>query len=171
MSQNDDTFVKTFSVVVGGLVLFAMLLVVFASMFHEQLTPEVSEARLEAVDERVKPIGAVYAGESGAQALAAAEEPKEAAESSGETGPMSGEAVYNNVCAVCHDAGVGGAPKLEAAAWEGRMEKGQETLVSNAINGYQGEAGVMPAKGGRPDLSDEEVRKAVDYMLEQVKGG
>ncbi len=112
MSQNDDTFVKTFSVVVGGLVLFAMLLVVFASMFHEQLTPEVSEARLEAVDERIKPVGAVYAGESGAQALAAAEEPPEEAESSGDTGPMSGEAVYDEVCAVCHGAGVGGAPKL-----------------------------------------------------------
>ena len=42
--------------------------------------------------------------------------------------------------------------------------KGDEKLYANAINGYVGNAGVMPAKGGRPDLSDTEVKNAVDYM-------
>ena len=38
-------------------------------------------------------------------------------------------------------------------------------LKDHAINGYQGSAGYMPAKGGRTDLSDEEVANAVDYMI------
>ncbi len=41
-------------------------------------------------------------------------------------------------------------------------------LQDHALNGYQGEAGFMPPKGGRVDLSDEEVLSAVDYMLEQI---
>lgn len=170
MSHKDDVFIKTFSAVVGGLALFAILLMVFANIFHDQLTREVSEARTDAVQSRIAPIGAVYAGESGAQALAAATQAKQTADS-GASGPMSGQQVYQNVCAACHDAGVGGAPKMEASAWQDRLAKGEDTLVSHAIDGFQGEAGMMPAKGGRPDLSDEEVRKAVEHMMAQVEGG
>lgn len=168
----DTVFIRTFSVVVGGLVIFAILLIVFATMFQEQLPQEVSEARLEAVEERIEPIGAVYAGEEGKQALAAATQPQETAGSGGGEAaePMSGEQVYNNVCAACHDAGIAGAPKLDAAFQE-RISKGKETLVNHAINGFQGDAGVMPAKGGNPSLSDEEVTRAVEYMIAQAKGG
>ncbi|NNF51710.1 MAG: cytochrome c5 family protein [Gammaproteobacteria bacterium] len=81
---------------------------------------------------------------------------------------VSGEDVYNGACAVCHTAGIAGSPKTgDVAAWSSRIAKGAETLYANAINGYQGEAGVMPAKGGRADLTDEAVRAAVDYMTAQ----
>jgi cytochrome c5 len=40
-------------------------------------------------------------------------------------------------------------------------------LKDHAINGFQGSAGYMPAKGGRVDLSDEEVASAVEYMVSE----
>lgn len=77
----------------------------------------------------------------------------------------TGEQIYEAACAVCHGAGVAGAPKFgDSTAWKSRVVKGDEKLYTNAINGYVGKAGVMPAKGGRPDLSDMEVKSAVDYM-------
>ena len=62
--------------------------------------------------------------------------------------------------------GVAGAPKFaDAAAWTDRIAKGNDTMYSNAINGFMGEAGLMPPKGGAMDLSDDDVKAAVDYMV------
>ena len=62
-------------------------------------------------------------------------------------------------------AGVGGAPVVgDAAQWTDRIAKGVDVLKQHAIEGFTG-VGFMPAKGGRVDLSDEEVAGAVDYMV------
>jgi cytochrome c5 len=37
------------------------------------------------------------------------------------------------------------------------------------MNGYQGETGFMPPKGGRLDFTDEVVLAAIDFMLEPVR--
>jgi len=74
-----------------------------------------------------------------------------------------GEAIYNKACMACHMTGAAGAPiRGKADQWEPRQEKGIDTLYDHAINGFQ----AMPAKGGQPGLSDDEVKAAVDYMLE-----
>jgi cytochrome c5 len=63
---------------------------------------------------------------------------------------------------MCHAAGIAGAPKTgDKAAWTARVTKGQQTLYDNAIKGIN----LMPAKGGNPNLSDAQVKAAVDYML------
>jgi cytochrome c len=81
-----------------------------------------------------------------------------------------GQAVYQRSCALCHDQGVAGAPALgDAADWGARLEKGLDVVYDHAINGFQGDAGVMPPKGGFVQLSDDEVRQAVDYLLEQSR--
>ena len=46
-----------------------------------------------------------------------------------------------------------------------RIEKGIEALYKNSIDGYMGDFGMMPPKGGRPDFSDEDVKAAVNYMV------
>ncbi len=81
---------------------------------------------------------------------------------------MSGPQVYNDACLVCHGAGVGGAPVLgDAEEWTARIAQGNDTLYLHAIEGYTGQSGFMPAKGARMDLTDEEVRAAVDYMVSE----
>lgn len=81
---------------------------------------------------------------------------------------VAGEQTYYQACALCHDTGIGGAPALaDSGAWSERLAKGVTMLNQNAINGYQGELGVMPPKGGFLSLSDEAVIMAVEFMLEQ----
>jgi len=81
-----------------------------------------------------------------------------------------GKEVYDAVCFVCHTPGAAGAPKLgDAAAWAPRLAKGMDMLYDHSINGFMGEAGMMPPKGGRPDFADDDIKAAVDYMLSNSK--
>ncbi len=81
-----------------------------------------------------------------------------------------GQAVYTKACNACHGAGVAGAPKLgDKAAWKDRIAQGKATLYEHAIKGFKGKKGFMPAKGGWANLSDDEVKAAVDYMVAQSK--
>ena len=75
--------------------------------------------------------------------------------------PLSGAEVYAQVCTACHETGVAGAPKRDdTKAWKPLIAEGQRSLSQIAIKGIR----AMPAKGGRPDLSDLEVRRAVVYL-------
>lgn len=81
----------------------------------------------------------------------------------------AGKAVYDKSCALCHGAGIAGAPKLgDKADWSARIAQGKPTLYKHAIEGYTGTKGVMPPKGGATALSDDEVKSAVDYMAAQA---
>lgn len=81
---------------------------------------------------------------------------------------LSGPQVYNQACLACHGAGVGGAPVMgNAEAWIGRIAQGTAVLTEHVIDGYTGPAGYMPPKGGRVDLSDEEIIAAMEYMVEE----
>ena len=80
--------------------------------------------------------------------------------------PRDGLAVYNTVCMVCHATGVAGAPKTgDKAAWAPRIAQGAATLLKSVVNGK----GAMPPKGGGSDLSDNEVKAAVEYLMAQLK--
>jgi cytochrome c5 len=81
-----------------------------------------------------------------------------------------GKKIYDKACVACHAAGVAGAPKLgDAAAWAPRINQGMDVLYEHAIKGFQGSTGLMPPKGGFTDLSDEEVKTAVSYMVDQAQ--
>jgi cytochrome c5 len=82
----------------------------------------------------------------------------------------SGQTVYSTTCAVCHAAGVTGAPKPgDKADWGPRIAKGKDTLYQHALNGFQGAKGLMPPKGGNTSLADADVKAAVDFMVSQSK--
>jgi len=94
------------------------------------------------------------------------------ATAAGDSNSGDGESVYNGVCVNCHGIAALAAmiPQAgDASVWGPRIEKGIDVLYGNAINGYTGELGMMPAKGGNPALSDDEVKNAVDYIINQVK--
>ena len=81
-----------------------------------------------------------------------------------------GQKTYQMACFACHGTGAAGAPKLgDKAAWKDRIAKGMAVLEEHALKGFKGDKGFMPAKGGRMDLSDADVKAAVAYMVEQSK--
>jgi len=74
----------------------------------------------------------------------------------------SGEQVVRAQCFKCHEAGVGGAPRIgDRAAWAPRLKNGLDNTVRSAIRGHGG----MPARGGMADLTDSELRSAIVYMF------
>lgn len=76
--------------------------------------------------------------------------------------------MYGKTCALCHGAGVAGAPKPgDKADWGPRIAQGKETLYKHAIEGFTGSKGMMPARGGGTSLTDDEVKAAVDFMADQ----
>jgi cytochrome c5 len=80
-----------------------------------------------------------------------------------------GEAVFNNNCKMCHGSGMMGAPKAgDVEAWKPRIAKGKDVLYDHAINGFRDKA-MMPPRGGKKSLTDEEVKAAVDYMMSLVE--
>ncbi len=76
----------------------------------------------------------------------------------------AGEQTYQAVCAMCHGSGLMNAPKPgDKDAWAPRIAQGKDTLIQHALNGIR----MMPAKGGNPSLSDDEVAQAVIFMANQ----
>jgi len=79
-----------------------------------------------------------------------------------------GKSIYGKTCAMCHAAGVAGAPKPgDKADWGPRIAQGKDTLYKHAIEGFTGAKGMMPARGGGTSLSDDEVKAAVDFMADK----
>lgn len=79
-----------------------------------------------------------------------------------------GKSVYGKTCAMCHAAGVAGAPKPgDKADWAPRIAQGKDLLYKHAMEGFTGSKGMMPARGGSATLTDDEVKAAVDYMADQ----
>jgi len=84
---------------------------------------------------------------------------------------QSGRKVWLDNCEGCHGWGVGGAPvPMNYPEWEPRIAQGMETLYQHAIEGFFGpDDTMMPERGGNPELSNEEIRSAVDYAVELAK--
>ena len=80
--------------------------------------------------------------------------------------PKDGKSLFEAVCSSCHSTGLAGAPKAgDKSVWGPRIAQGKATLYQHALNGYNGKAGIMPAKGGRTDLPDDLIKQGVDYLV------
>lgn len=156
--HEDKLFMKRFSAVIAALVVVTIVIIFLASTHEQEPDPLTNPSRLALAAERVAPVGDVRtelpAGETLAQAAPA--QPQEAA-------APDGAAVYASACQACHITGAAGAPIPGSGPWAERAAKGADALYASAINGLN----AMPAKGGRMDLSDDEVKAAVDHMLAQ----
>jgi cytochrome c5 len=163
--------VLSFLVPVLGIVMIAKLAT--GGLKIDPKSPAMSE---EAVARRLRPVGEVVIGEAGAPKPATAKKstattaggPAQtaavAAKAAG--GAADGKKTYDTVCAMCHAAGVAGAPKTgDRAAWKPRIGQGKDALYTSALKGKN----LMPPKGGAASLPDADIKAAVDYLVSQAK--
>lgn len=169
MSKQDSQFFTVFSLVLGILIALTIVLFAFARMVgaNTQAQHVKADPRYVAnVADNIRPVGRVAVAGQDNSALVI----QPAAGSAAPVAlalPEDGPGTYQAVCTACHGGGIAGAPKTgDAAVWAPRIAQGKDILYKHAIEGYTGKAGVMPAKGGRADLTDELVKLAVDYMVQ-----
>lgn len=145
----------------------------WADRLSSELHEPRGEVRAQRLADRIRPVGQVAIAGQEVERPPESDEPA-AAEDPAAQAPqqeLDGEAVYNTACVACHGAGIAGAPKTgDGEAWQPRIDQGMDTLVKHAIEGFQGEAGLMPARGGNASLTDEQVRDAVQHMVEASGG-
>ena len=170
MRNHDLVFLKHFSQVIVFLVAVTVGLILLGLYINGLKPAEVSEAKAAQVAAAIQPHGAVFAGATGAAAQAAAKQAADEA-AKGEVaygGTLDGSVIYNSLCSGCHNSGAAGAPKLVKADWAARIAQGSDILHKHAIEGYNN-VGVMPARGGNPSLTDEQVIATVDWMVGNLK--
>ena len=80
-------------------------------------------------------------------------------------GSLDGRFLYEKACGSCHTNGFNGVPRLVASDWPQYKQVGLEAYTRMAIEGV----GIMPARGGQSDMSDEQVRRAMQYMLDRLE--
>lgn len=146
----------TIIVVIGIIVFFTVAFLLYQKLGQP---PAMNDFEREAIQERLKPIG---------QISISAQQPEteqQVAQAQPTQEPKSGQEIYNSVCMACHATGVSNAPKLgDQAAWQERYAKGKDALMNSVFNGLN----AMPPRGGNADLSDEELERAIDYMLAEA---
>jgi cytochrome c5 len=152
-SEHDQhsSFIKTPQQLIA-VILAAFLVPIIGIILLVQLVisaprPDPNATTPEAVAARLQPVGRV---EIGAPAAA--------------PGARSGEEIVNSVCGACHKEGVANAPKIgDRARWGQLAKEGLKDLLATATKGK----GAMPPKGNAPDLSEEELARAIVYMANQ----
>lgn len=154
--MTDNAFVRSFSFMLGALVLLTIFLLVLAhfvgGVLDEDFAMDKQAAKDMEISARIAPVGKLAVGDIMQTAMASSAPAEEA----------SGESVFQSSCGACHSTGAAGAPKIgEPDAWSARIDQGIDMLVDHAINGIN----TMPAKGGNAALSDDEVRAAVEYIV------
>lgn len=162
--EEDQAFLKTFTGVIILLVAMTIALIVIATAFFgggsEEAQQRLARERAEA---NLDPVGEVRLSGDPMPTVAKASEASGSGGGGGE--PRSGEQVVQAVCIACHQGGFMNAPAVgDKEGWAPRAEKGLSTLVDHVQNGF----GNMPAQGA--SASEEEIRKAVLWMLEEETG-
>ena len=160
--QTDSTFIKNISIVIAILIVFTISIIFIARNIGFKDHQADNPAKAELAEERIKPVAGVYTGEAGAAAIQEAATEPTTEKAVAFDGSLDAEMIYNTVCRVCHATGAAGAPIPGSAMMSERAAKGLDTLVASAINGLN----AMPARGGRADLTDEQVKVAVEFMMQ-----
>jgi cytochrome c5 len=160
-SESSDTqFFNSFSLVLGVLVAFAIVLFAVARSIGADTQGEavlLDPLHLQDVKKNIEPFAHEAIAGKDNSALAAQVAPAGPAANV----PTTGEQAFTQVCSACHSTGVNGAPKIgDHAAWGPRIAQVKDTLYTDAINGK----GNMPPKGGTT-WPDATIRMTVDYMV------
>ncbi|MCL6264258.1 c-type cytochrome [Craterilacuibacter sp. RT1T] len=146
-NENKMAPAQLIKVLVGIIAFVVVVIYLLAKLATSGFDVNAEVMTKEAVAARLKPVGESVAGDP--------------------PGSRTGEGVYTALCASCHAAGLAGSPKFgDNAAWAPRIGKGEAMLFTHAISGFN----AMPARGGGADLTDDEVKRAVVYMVNHSGG-
>lgn len=151
--MNCLTKISKFKLVSLPFIVLASTLFTYPSLSLASCNKIHSDLSVKAIEKRLAPIGQVHVG---------ADLPT----APGQLGPDAGQKRYESNCALCHGAGLAGAPKFgDKAAWAPRVGKGIDNLLKSVVHGLN----AMPPRGGCTNCSDEELKMTVQYMLDKVK--
>ena len=162
-SDKDRVFFYNYSIVIGLLAVMIIIFLVLA-LYLGVDEDAVALKQSTKVSANTVPVGVVNLLDEDAEAVevatvatvATVEEPLD-----------MGLRVYNGLCISCHN-GLPNIPKVgDKVAWQSRIAQGMALLYEHSIKGFISEGGLiaMPPKGGNLNLTDEEVKAAVDYMV------
>ena len=160
--QTDSVFIRNIGIVLVILIVFTFSIAFLARDVGFKDDTASNPSRETTTEERIQPVAGVYTGEAGAAAIEAAAVTSVTEMKIAFDGSLDAEMIYGSVCSVCHATGAAGAPIPGSPLMVERAAKGADMLTQNAINGLN----AMPARGGRADLSDEQVRVIVEYMIQ-----
>ena len=193
MSKADDVFWRQFGAILILLTVFGFGMYFIANSVSGRAYAEM-ESNPDIVAARIAPVGQSRIGDPAEQTQAPARTASTASaapaeEATSETmtttsdtgtagsaaqtvaaaaGPVdiaAGGQIYQSACFACHMSGVADAPKLDdPAAWEPRLGQGMAGLIQSVINGK----GAMPPKGGFAHLTEDDLRNAVGFMLDEA---
>ncbi len=168
VEKRDQQFFDGFMILVGVFVGLIAGVLMLGDLVGDGAAGESADGHA-ALIERIAPVGQVAL--AGDPSLTAAPAPAPVAPAptpaAAPVAQRSGQQVYQEACALGHDAGIGGAPMIsDPAAWVPRLAQDRAVLEDHVINGFQGDVGLMPAKGARADLSDDDVLAAMQHMID-----
>ena len=160
--DKDRVFFYNYSIVIG---LLAVMIIIFLVLAFYLGVDEDAIALKQStkVSANTAPVGMVNVLDETTEEM---ELVAVAAAVNGEAVDM-GQRVYQGLCISCHN-GLPGIPKVgDMAVWESRIAQGMALMYERAIKGFTSEGGIiaMPPKGGNINLTDEEVKAAVDFMV------
>ena len=151
-----DTFSNRNITVLGILLLIAVFIgeVLIGPHSDEEVVVEVVDT-MEDIAMRIKPVVSLEDIRKNMSAASAAVDASD----------KSPDQLYQSACLACHTTGAAGAPKIgDAGAWNQRLAKGLDALVTSAINGI----GAMPPRGGS-QFNDDQIKAVVEYILDESK--
>ena len=156
---------------------FSLASLVLISLTAAQAAQAVT-AREREIIERIKPVGSVCIQGRDCSAGAESAQASEASTTTGAATPAaadtaapvaaarSGETIYSTACVACHSTGVGGAPKMGAAAdWAPRIAQGEAMMLEHSMKGLR----AMPPMGTCMNCSEDEMKLAIEHMLANSK--
>ncbi len=152
-ADSDSSLIKSFIVVLGGLVIFTVCIMFLAQVVAPSADYSNDSMLTESTQKRIAPVGQLRTADSaeaaGGEVVAAA--------------PKSAQELYDGICASCHATGVAEAPKKDdAAEWAKRGEAGVDALVATVVSGK----GAMPPNGGSA-YTEDEIKSVVGLLLGQ----
>ena len=164
VTSTDRIFLKHFAMLIGFLAIVAVILMALGAHIYANHPPEQVRRPQQAVSGRIAPVGAVYAGDTGRAAMRRRRtRPRRPRP---RRSPMAARPTARRSSATSATAATRPAPaarRRSATRPPGRRasREGLDTLVKHAIEGFTGKSGIMPAKGGNPALTDEQVKATV----------